>query len=51
LKEDLIKHEVFIPMIPQYMIIKKEGIVIDNKALKPSDGEILFNQLKDLLEL
>ena len=51
LKEDLVKHEVFIPMIPQYLIINKKGIVIENKALKPSDGEKLFNQLKDLLEI
>jgi hypothetical protein len=51
LKEDLIKRNIFIPMIPQYMIINKEGIVVNNKALKPSDGVNLFNQLKSLLEI
>lgn len=51
LKEDLVNRKIFIPIIPQYMIISKKGVVIDNKALKPSDGEKLFNQLKNLLEL
>lgn len=51
LKLDLVNRKIFIPMIPQYMIINKEGIVIDNKALKPGDGEMLFDQLKKLLEL
>jgi thiol-disulfide isomerase/thioredoxin len=51
LKEDLVNQGVFIPMIPQYIIINKEGLVLDNKALKPSDGENLFNQLKNLLQI
>jgi len=51
LKEDLVKREIFIPMIPQYIIMNKEGSVMENKALKPSDGENLFNQLKNLLEI
>lgn len=51
LKEDLVKREIFIPMIPQYIIINKEGKVLENKALKPSDGKYLFNQLENLLEI
>jgi hypothetical protein len=38
-------------MIPQYMIINKEGIVIENRALKPSDGEKLYTQLDSLLNI
>lgn len=51
LKEDLVKRKIFIPMIPQYIIINKDGNVMNNKAFKPSDGESLYNQLKDLLEI
>ena len=36
-------------MIPQYMIINEEGIVIEKRALRPSDGEKLYNQLDSLL--
>jgi thiol-disulfide isomerase/thioredoxin len=51
LKADLIKQNIFIPIIPQYMIIGKDGKVIDNKALRPSDGEKLFSQLDSMLLL
>ncbi|HUX53123.1 MAG TPA: thioredoxin-like domain-containing protein [Williamwhitmania sp.] len=49
LKADLVKHKIFFPMIPQYMIINKEGFVVENRALRPSDGEKLYAQLDSLL--
>ena len=49
LKADLVNRKIFFPMIPQYMIINKEGIVIENKALRPSDGANLYTQLDSLL--
>jgi len=51
LKADLIDKGIFIPMIPQYIIIGENGELIDNKALRPSSGEELFNQLKQTLKL
>jgi thiol-disulfide isomerase/thioredoxin len=50
LKADLVERKIFIPMIPQYMIINKEGIVVEKRALRPSDGEKLYNQLNSLLK-
>lgn len=49
LKADLIDKEIFFPMIPQYMIVGKDGKVLENRALRPSSGEELFNQLKETL--
>jgi len=46
LKADLVNKEIFIPIIPQYMIVDASGKVIENNALRPSNGEELFNQLK-----
>jgi len=50
LKKDLINQNIFIPMIPQYMVISKDGHVIENKAYRPSDGEKLYTQLKELIK-
>lgn len=50
LKADLIDKEIFIPMIPQYLIITKEGLVVTNKANRPSDGIKLYKQLDSLLK-
>ena len=49
LKADLIDKGIFIPMIPQYLIINEEGLVVTNKANRPSDGMKLYNQLDSLL--
>jgi thiol-disulfide isomerase/thioredoxin len=49
LKKDLINQTIFIPRIPQYMIISRVGQVIENNALRPSDGEKLYNQLSGLI--
>jgi len=45
LKKDLSDNKIFIPMIPQYMIMDKDGQIVDNKALRPSDGDSLYIQL------
>ncbi|MDX9772688.1 MAG: redoxin family protein [Bacteroidales bacterium] len=49
LKADLIDKGIFIPMIPQYCIVNEEGLVVSNKAKRPSDGINLYNQLDSLL--
>ena len=40
---------IFIPRIPQYLIIGKDGEVIENDALRPSNEEDLYTQLKNSL--
>lgn len=49
LKSDVVSRNIFFPMIPQYMIINQQGKVIDNKALRPSDGSKLYAQLDRLI--
>lgn len=49
LKADLIDKGVFIPMIPQYIIVNEKGEVVTNKALRPSAGKKLYDQLDSLL--
>ena len=49
-KADLVEKGIFIPMIPQYMIVGRDGKIIENSALRPSSGEELFNQLKEALK-
>ncbi len=51
LKADLIDKGIFIPMIPQYMIVGKDGKIINNKALRPSSGNDLYRQLQEALDL
>jgi hypothetical protein len=51
LKADLVDKGIFIPMIPQYMIVGREGEIIENNAQRPSSGEELYNQLKESLNL
>jgi thiol-disulfide isomerase/thioredoxin len=46
LKNDLTEQKIFIPKIPQFMIMNKNGQVVDNNALRPSKGDSLFIQLK-----
>jgi thiol-disulfide isomerase/thioredoxin len=45
LKNDLSDKKIFIPIIPQFMIMDKHGQIVDNKALRPSDGDSLYIQL------
>jgi len=45
LKKDLSDKKIFIPIIPQYMIMDKSGQIVDNKALRPSNGDSLYIQL------
>jgi hypothetical protein len=45
LKKDLSDSKIFIPIIPQFMIMDKRGQVVDNKALRPSSSDSLFIQL------
>lgn len=49
LKADLTDREIFFPMIPQYIVINDEGSVVENRALRPSDGVRLHHQLDSLL--
>ncbi len=49
LKADLIEKGIFIPMIPQYIIISDKGELKTNNALRPSKGEELYKQLDSLL--
>jgi len=49
LKADLMDKGIFIPMIPQYIIVDEKGDVLTNKALRPSSGKKLYNQLDSLL--
>ncbi len=50
LKADLIDKGIFIPMIPQYIIVDEKGKVVTNKALRPSSGKELYAQLDSLLK-
>jgi thiol-disulfide isomerase/thioredoxin len=45
LKNDLSEKNIFIPIIPQFMIMNKRGQIVDNKALRPSNGDSLYIQL------
>jgi thiol-disulfide isomerase/thioredoxin len=45
LKKDLSDKKIFIPMIPQFMIMDKSGQIVENKALRPSNGDSLYIQL------
>lgn len=45
LKKDLSDKKIFIPMIPQYMIMDKHGQIVHNNALRPSNGDSLYVQL------
>ena len=46
LKKDLTEQKIFIPLIPQFMIMDKSGKIAENRALRPSNGDSLFIQLK-----
>ena len=42
-RSDLTKYEVY--GIPRYMIVNKDGLIIEAEANRPSSGEELYNQL------
>lgn len=46
LKKDLTERKIFIPLIPQFMIMDKSGKIAENSALRPSNGDSLYAQLK-----
>ena len=46
LKKDLTEQKIFIPIIPQFMIMDKSGKIAENSAFRPSDGDTLYIQLK-----
>ena len=45
LKKDLSDKNIFIPVIPQFMIMDKHGQIVNNKAMRPSNGDSLYTQL------
>jgi thiol-disulfide isomerase/thioredoxin len=49
LKKDLTEQKIFIPIIPQFMIMDKSGRIAENRALRPSNGDSLYIQLKKYL--
>lgn len=51
LQRDLIDKGLFIPMIPQFMIIDSTGKVLEHSAMRPSHGEALRDQLIESLGL
>jgi thiol-disulfide isomerase/thioredoxin len=46
LKKDLTDQKIFIPVIPQFMIMDKSGKITENSALRPSNGTALYIQLR-----
>ena len=40
-----------IPYIPRYMVFDKNGVLVEASALHPSDGEKLYQQLRERLKL
>jgi thiol-disulfide isomerase/thioredoxin len=51
LQRDLIDNGLFIPMIPQFMIIDSTGKVLEKSAKRPSNGEALCKQFIETLGL
>ena len=49
LKADLTDEGLFVPLIPQYMIMSSWGEIVENRALRPSDSEKLYAQVEELL--
>ncbi|MBO9619736.1 MAG: redoxin family protein [Niabella sp.] len=35
--------------IPRYILLNKDGVVLSNKMLRPSDGALLYQQIRSLL--
>ena len=51
LLKDLIDNDLFLPLVPQFMIMDSTGRVLDKNAKRPSNGEGLNNQLIETLGL
>jgi thiol-disulfide isomerase/thioredoxin len=51
LKADMSRRLIFIPIIPQYMIVGKDGEIIKKDAKRPSAGEELYKQIGEALNL
>jgi len=51
LMHDLTSQGAFVPLIPQYLIISREGQVIEKNLLRPSAEKALYEQLSQALEL
>lgn len=51
LQKDLIDNNLFLPLIPQFMIIDSTGRVLNKDAKRPSNGEELNSQLIETLGL
>ena len=50
LKKDLTEQKIFIPLIPQFMIMDKSGSIAENSALRPSNGDSLYIQLRKYIK-
>lgn len=51
LKADMSKRLIFIPIIPQYLIVGKDGTILEKDAARPSAGEELYKQIGEALNL
>ena len=51
LQADMSKRLIFIPIIPQYLIVGKDGEILEKDAMRPSAGEELYKQLRESLKL
>lgn len=51
LYSDMAKRLIFIPIIPQYLIVGKDGEIIEKDAKRPSAGEELNKQIGEALNL
>ena len=49
LKADMSKRLIFIPIIPQYLIVGKDGSILEKDAARPSAGEELYKQIEEAL--
>lgn len=49
-KSDFEKYAGKITGYPTYVLVNSEGKILESKAYFPSDGEKLFNQLKEKLK-
>lgn len=51
LMTDMARRLIFIPIIPQYVIVGKDGKILDKDAKRPSAGEELYKQIGEALNL
>jgi thiol-disulfide isomerase/thioredoxin len=48
-RNDFMQKTEFNGQLPTYMLINENGIIVENNAIRPSNGKELFNQLKSKL--